>query len=436
MLHPSTKKLVDRLAEMTELGKLSWTEGERGPIYSTEGYSVHLTLETGDLLITSKDGKELERASASDLGATPSDNGETYATIVENMAREATRIARGTETAITTLLAGIEQETVAPESAPADSEEISGEPEDIVDETEIVSTSDVVSFDAETAGETAPEPDAPPAEPDTPATEFTPAATEMAEEVDPAPQPEAEPELEATPDVAIEQDSEPDVSAAVARLAQEVNTQTEAQAETPDEASETAPEPILAAPSGEPHQYVPFGLNGHAPEAETLVPISETGVEPAVEDDANFGTEPDAPTFEPSNTPVFTEPAEAPEPVQASPEPEAASQEPNAQSFSLSGIGAGFGLGALKSTTEATGAPQATPEPEEEKIVIDATDDVPFASPEPTPEEASALPDVADLEPMASEPASEPAPTPEPEASDEPEDTPALKPRTRFNPWS
>ena len=62
MLHSSTKKLIDRLAEMTELGKLDWTEGDDGNIiYSTEGYSVHLPASADEVLITSIEGKELER---------------------------------------------------------------------------------------------------------------------------------------------------------------------------------------------------------------------------------------------------------------------------------------------------------------------------------------------------------------------------------------
>ncbi|MBR9835309.1 MAG: hypothetical protein GYB42_09000, partial [Alphaproteobacteria bacterium] len=190
----------------------------------------------------------------------------------------------------------------------------------------------------------------------------------------------------------------------------------------------------VADTAGPAHQYVPFGLNGHAQESdEALVPISDTGIEAANEDDTSFGTEPDAPKFEPSNTPVFTDPAPT-EPAALA--PESAPEAEAAQSFSLSGIGAGFGLGALKSTTEASGVPEATPVAEEDKVVIDATNDMPYTAPEPTPEEASALPDVADLEPMATEPAAEPVATSEPEASEDAEDSATLKPRTRFNPWS
>ncbi|MEO0452345.1 MAG: hypothetical protein AAFZ74_18670, partial [Pseudomonadota bacterium] len=104
MLHASTRKLIDRLAEMTELGKLDWTESESGHItYSTEGYSVSLTEAPNELFITSKDGKELERASADELAATQSEEGVAYTAILAAMTNEASRIARGTEAAISTL---------------------------------------------------------------------------------------------------------------------------------------------------------------------------------------------------------------------------------------------------------------------------------------------------------------------------------------------
>ena len=131
MLHSSTKKLIDRLAEMTELGKLDWTEGDAGNvIYSTEGYSVLLPGSADEIVITSIDGKELERASASDLAVSQNEDGTSYSEIVATMAKEATRIALGTETAISTLLAGMEDPVdVQPEAT-----EPPQEPEDPVNE--------------------------------------------------------------------------------------------------------------------------------------------------------------------------------------------------------------------------------------------------------------------------------------------------------------
>ena len=83
MLHASTRKLIDRLAEMTDLNKLDWTESDAGQItYSTEGYSVSLTEDPNEVVITSKDGKELERATAEELSATQTEDGKTYAQVV------------------------------------------------------------------------------------------------------------------------------------------------------------------------------------------------------------------------------------------------------------------------------------------------------------------------------------------------------------------
>ncbi len=77
MLHASTRKLIDRLAEMTELGKLDWAEGEgQNVIYSTEGYSVSLMDAPNEVVITSKDGKELERATSEELAATTTEDGK------------------------------------------------------------------------------------------------------------------------------------------------------------------------------------------------------------------------------------------------------------------------------------------------------------------------------------------------------------------------
>jgi len=128
MLHASTRKLIDRLAEMTELGKLDWVEGADGAInYSTEGYSVSLTEAPNELIITSKDGKELERASAEELAATESEENTPYAVIVAAMTKEAARIARGTETAISTLLAGMQD-------APAETEVTHSEESEMLEE--------------------------------------------------------------------------------------------------------------------------------------------------------------------------------------------------------------------------------------------------------------------------------------------------------------
>lgn len=140
MLHTSTRKLIDRLAEMTELGKLDWVDSDDGNVaYATEGYSVTLTESPNEVIITSKDGKELERATAEEIAATEAEDGTSYTAIVAAMTKEAARVARGTETAISTLLAGMEDapaEAADPDEIATDSAEALQE--DLGDDTSVL----------------------------------------------------------------------------------------------------------------------------------------------------------------------------------------------------------------------------------------------------------------------------------------------------------
>jgi hypothetical protein len=496
MLHPSTKKLIDRLAEMTERGKLNWEEGENDAVvYATEGYSVALTNAPDELIITSKDGKQLERADEAELAEATTETGGSYTEIVANMKREASRIARGTETAISTLLAGIDLDGdgIPDISVDADDDETelveTSEPEDVADETSAVSVEEVESLEADDTLEAEEETDAAPAD------------------------------IEA-------HDEEPDMTEAVARLADEVNGRDGAEeiaastltaaagglaaavamAETSD-TEETAEEAETAEPIAteavetivDTDRYVPFGLEtaetvvtaeaapveevsepvelADAPAEDTIAPIAlatasvtefaSAAVETVTETTSDVGEElvetvtetvsetsetitetvetvttdatevaeamteiadeatDNVVSFAPEATPQIEETVEQITPITASLDetPEPASEAP--RSFSLSGIGAGFGLGALSATTEASGVPGATAEPESvaEKIVIDATDEVPMTE--------------------TSAPVTEESPTPAPdetvvESTEEvaPEDSDTmLKPRTRFNPW-
>jgi hypothetical protein len=99
----------------------------------------------------------------------------------------------------------------------------------------------------------------------------------------------------------------------------------------------------------------------------------------------------------------------------------------------LSGIGAGFGLGALSAKTEASGLPSAgAPTPStSEKVIIDATDDV-LPKPEGNlnvalAETASAAVSAANADPVLE--------TADASADDADAEADILKPRTRFNPW-
>lgn len=108
MLHPSTQQLIRKLCELTETGAIAWKEGENGRcLFDTEGYQVEITAEPASVRLLQGDGRELERANASDLAAAWPDGEGTYATRVADMARHAGRIARGAETAIAKILSSL-----------------------------------------------------------------------------------------------------------------------------------------------------------------------------------------------------------------------------------------------------------------------------------------------------------------------------------------
>jgi hypothetical protein len=238
MLHPSTRKLIDRLAEMTELGKLDWTEGENGSlVYSTEGYSVCLPEGAQEIIIQSIDGKELERAAAEDLASTMSEHGTSYAQIVADMGAEANRYARGTETAISSLLAGMAEPEAPVEEDETDLAEQG--PEDPGDESAALASEGIANHELKTEPEQAPELEPEPeietaAEPDA-FDEPEAAPVEMASaenETVSSIETETEAEIVSPTDLnefeAVETDgedvhTESEVTEAVARLADEVN---------------------------------------------------------------------------------------------------------------------------------------------------------------------------------------------------------------------
>lgn len=202
MLHPSTKRLLDRLAEMTRQRKIAWTETETGVAYETEGYSVVLTDEPQSMQLLSRDGNVLEDVGADAIGATATDEGESYQEIFASLSREASRLARGTETAIDEVLAGLDDapEVAEPVMAPAANVQPvdDGQPgslEDVADETQL-------------AADTQPEPEA---------------ETVTETETTFAPEPVAE----------VEVTDEPDVASAVADMANQVNSGETEPAERP-----------------------------------------------------------------------------------------------------------------------------------------------------------------------------------------------------------
>ena len=58
MLHPSTKRLIDKLGDMTRRQKVAWQEADDGSItHDTEGYRVTLTPEPHAVLLTDSQGR-------------------------------------------------------------------------------------------------------------------------------------------------------------------------------------------------------------------------------------------------------------------------------------------------------------------------------------------------------------------------------------------
>lgn len=123
MLHASTQQLIRKLCELTEDGAIAWKEGDDGrSTFETEGYIVEIGGEPPTVRLLRLDGRELEHAGASDLAlAWPGGEG-TYATHVADMARNASRHARGAETAIAKILSSLSappKKTVELEPEPA-----------------------------------------------------------------------------------------------------------------------------------------------------------------------------------------------------------------------------------------------------------------------------------------------------------------------------
>ncbi|MEM7492229.1 MAG: hypothetical protein AAF296_02545, partial [Pseudomonadota bacterium] len=148
MLHPSTKKLIDRLIAMTAEGKIDWKEDDSDRVsYTTEGYSVALEKEPTEIVITTSDGRELERATASEIADVPDDADVSYADQVASMTRDATRKAKGIDEAISVLLAGIDLEgdgipDLPVETLEADIAEANDIIEDVADDSAVVASVD------------------------------------------------------------------------------------------------------------------------------------------------------------------------------------------------------------------------------------------------------------------------------------------------------
>lgn len=300
MLHPSTKKLIDKLGEMTRRHRVAWIEGEDGTlVHDTEGYRVVLTPEPHGILLTDALGREIETCTPEEFADEKDVDGRPYPQFVGELFREAHRHARGTEKAIRTLLAGLE----------------------------------------------------------------------AAEKEDEAPPPA---EAETATDETAQMDGEGAITAAVATLADQINTHVPVTPEAPAPAPEPQPEAPAEAAAPEPPP---------APE-----PVAEAAPQPQ------------------------------PEP-QPEPDPEPARPAPMQQRFSLSGIPYGVGaLGTPVTTPPEPEKPAETAPPPPRTLVIDGTEDLPDTVPD--------LPEPSDILSVRRE-----------DENGGSDGIPPLPPR-RFNPWN
>jgi hypothetical protein len=126
MLHASTRKLIVKIAELTETGAIAWKEGEGArpcSVFESEGYLIEVTADPPTLRVMQADGREIERADATDLaGEQWPGGGGTFAAQVAAMAERAHRVARGAEAAISRILSSLSappQRAPEPEPFPA-----------------------------------------------------------------------------------------------------------------------------------------------------------------------------------------------------------------------------------------------------------------------------------------------------------------------------
>ncbi|MEL6323121.1 MAG: hypothetical protein AAFQ84_02700 [Pseudomonadota bacterium] len=408
MLHPSTKKLIDRLAEMTVQKKIDWVTGETPDalVFDTEGYRVILQGTPTTLLLTDALGRELESASPAELDGTSRADGTPYAQVVETMRKEATRIARGTEVAISTVLEGLDAaesnpELPTPDAVTSDIEALQPDAEsdealepdayeDVIDEAGLIDPDPPV-FET-------PDPDPITAAPDV--TEETisspdPVDTNLDEvpayySTEPAAHLVDLPVTEATEVDTSAADSEdlPDVGAAVASLANQVNqglTEPASSVDAPDDPAVPIDEPEGAEPA-DAETPEPFHV-GMLFDSDTMPETPSVAIsdapntlfsDPSVPEMPIAAAAPAQPDQEPAPAPQVPEPQAPTPPTPVPPAP---------QRSSFGSLGGFSDLSAYK---QSTSAPPPAPEPSDAAPVqADAGPSNPPATPAPAAPEAT-----------------------------------------------
>ncbi len=100
MLHASTQALILKLCEMTATGEIAWRRADdECSVFETEGYLVEVREDPPRVRVLTADGRELERASASELDQAPvSEGGVPLSDEVMRMAAFARRTSIGPAT--------------------------------------------------------------------------------------------------------------------------------------------------------------------------------------------------------------------------------------------------------------------------------------------------------------------------------------------------
>lgn len=450
MLHPSTKRLIDKLSDMTRRQRVAWTEGENATVvHDTEGYRVVLTPEPHSVLLTDGMGREIESCLPDQFTDELDAQGRSYYRFIAELYRDAHRHARGTEKAISTLLAGLEAVEEATPVWPVP--DLGGDaPDSTTDETALIESETAITAAVATLADQINGGASPPAE--TPEPEPAPVAVEEIAPVEVSVlKPAAPPEPLAPP--------EPEMVLAAPEIEAPAPIEPQPEPE-PEPKAEIVPSAIFAAQAPEasvdveplaeePGSFGTFGAFFPSAAKPVTEPAAETqgaeapAAEPAAEPlPAEAGAEHvEIKTIEAG--PVAPEPVVEPAPQQEIQVQPAAIQEPLAepklatptlaQPISLSSIPFGFGLGAAQRSGApshpATPPASAPPAPKPETAVltiIDGTLDLPE-------QDLMALDETPGAGPFASQ-------MPDTEFDDLPNEPPTDaidpgKPR-RFNPWN
>lgn len=141
MLHPSTKKLIDKLIEMTAATKITWTEGEDGTLnYDTEGYRVSIGQAPSGVVLLDAGGRVLETVSDSMLSGTSDESGRNYSVKVDHLVSNARRELSGAEAAISKIVSALDlTDREASETAGASETDVAAAPEPVA-ETALIRT--------------------------------------------------------------------------------------------------------------------------------------------------------------------------------------------------------------------------------------------------------------------------------------------------------